>query len=168
MSDVIPLPRLSFRRATRDDLESVAALVHAIWHETYGRTLPRLVVNARTPGHIAEEVGLRIDQGWLALLGTRLVGYCATSANCVEDLWVTKRYRRRGIGSRLLERALADLRERGYRGAQAGCENFNAPARQFFERHGWRAIGAEPQYFAAGQVVSALVYARALQAPDEG
>jgi len=165
MSNLILLPRLSFRRATRDDLAAVASLVHSVWHETYGRTLPHPVVSARTPAHIAEEVALRIDRGWLALLGTRLVGYCATSANCVEDLWVARRYRRRGIGSQLLERALGDLRERGYQGAQVGCENFNAPARQFFERHGWRTIGAEPQYFAAGRVVSALVYARALQAP---
>jgi len=168
MSNVIPLPRLGFRRATRDDLATVAALVHAVWHETYGRTLPRPVVAARTPEHIAEEVAMRIDRGWLALLGTRLVGYCATSANCVEDLWVVRRYRRRGIGSALLERALGDLRERGYQGAQVGCENFNAPARHFFERHGWQTIGAEPQYYAAGRVVSALVYARALQAPAEG
>ena len=137
MPTVIPLPRLNSRRAMRDD-------------------------QPRTPEHVAEEIAMRIGRGWLALPGTRLVGYCATSANCVEDLRVAKRYRRRGIGSGLLERALADL------GAQAGREDFYEPTRQFFQRHGWRMIGAERQYFAAGRAISALESARALHDPATG
>jgi len=95
------------------------------------------------------------------------VGYCAVSANCFEDLWVAARHRRRGVGSCLLAAALAELRERGYQNAQAGCEDFNASARAFFVHQGWRVIGAEPQSrTASGRVVQALVYSRAIDTRD--
>ena len=165
MHTPIPLPRLDLRRARSDDTPAVASLVHDVWHETYGRALPRPVVLTHSAAHVAEEVALRIGHGWVACVGERVVGYCATAANCVEDLWVARRYRRRGIGCALLALALADLRERGYQSAQAGCEDFNAPARELLAREGWTVIGREPVDLGTGRLANALLYARSLCAP---
>jgi GNAT superfamily N-acetyltransferase len=164
MRTPIPLPRLDLRRARPDDTPAVASLVHDVWHETYGRALPRPVVLTHSAAHVAEEVALRVGHGWVACVGERIVGYCATAANCVEDLWVARRYRRRGIGRALLALALADLRERGYQSAQAGCEDFNAPARELLAREGWTVIGREPVDLGTGRLANALLYARSLDA----
>jgi ribosomal protein S18 acetylase RimI-like enzyme len=163
VSTVIEMPRLTVRPATAADVDAVADLVHRLWHETYATHVSPEAAAGRTLAGFRAEVEAQIRRAWVASLGERVIGFCAVSANCVEDLWVAARYRRRGIGSQLLAAAMADLSERGYRAAQAGCEDFNRPARAFLERHGWRVIGEEPQpRTPAGQPVRALVYSRAV------
>jgi GNAT superfamily N-acetyltransferase len=167
MTNVIEMPRLTVRRADAGDTGPLAVLVHRLWHDTYSSQLPADVVAARTEASVRAEIEPRLGRAWVAQLGDRLVGYCAVSANCVEELWVAARHQRRGVGSHLLAAALAELRERGYQTAQAGCEDFNAPARAFLEHHGWRVIGAEPQSrTSSGRVVQALVYSRAIDVQD--
>lgn len=167
MTNVIEMPRLTVGRAHARDTGPITTLVHHLWHETYAAQLPADVVAARTEASVQAEIESRLGRAWVARFGDRLVGYCAVSANCVEDLWVATHHRRRRVGSSLLAAALAELCERGYQNAQAGCEDFNTPARAFFENHGWRVIGAEPQSrTASGRVVQALVYSRAIDSRD--
>lgn len=164
MSNVIPFPAPSVRRAGERDLDAVAGLVHSGWHATYGPHLPAPLVARRTLGRIGEELAPRITKGRVVLLGSRVVGYCDLRANCVDQLWVDPVYRRRGAGSRLLADALSILELRGFFGAQIGCEDFNIEARRFLERRGWRLLGSEPHSLAPGRVVEALVYGRDLGA----
>jgi ribosomal protein S18 acetylase RimI-like enzyme len=46
-----------------------------------------------------------------------------------------------GVGKALCDRALADLRERGFRTATLWVLETNAGARRFYEREGWAADG---------------------------
>jgi ribosomal protein S18 acetylase RimI-like enzyme len=165
MDNVVEMPRLTVRPGVAEDADRIAALVHGLWHDIYAPHLAREVGEERTEAVVRAEVEPRLDRAWVAWLGDRLVGYCAVSANCIEDLWVAARHQRRGIGSRLMAAALADLREHGYQSVQAGCEDFNAPACAFLEHHGWRVIGTEPQHRApSGRLVRALVYSREITA----
>jgi GNAT superfamily N-acetyltransferase len=167
MTNVIDLPHITVRRADAGDADPIAVLVHRLWHDTYSSHLPPETVTACTEASVRAEIEPRIGRAWVARLGDRVVGYCAVSGNCVEEIWVAARQQRRGVGSRLLAAALADLRERGYQAVQAGCEDFNVPARAFLEHHGWRVIGAEPQHrTASGRVVQALVYTRTIDVPN--
>jgi GNAT superfamily N-acetyltransferase len=167
MTHVIEMPRLTVRRADARDIGPIAVLVHRLWHDTYSSHLPADAVAARTEASVRAEIEPRLGRAWVARLGDRLVGYCAVSANCVEELWVAARHQRRGVGSRLLAAALAELRERSYQSAQAGCEDFNLPARAFLDHHGWRVIGAEPQHRTpSGRVVQALVHSHAIVVQD--
>lgn len=165
MTTVVQMPRLTVRRARPEDVEPIATLVHRLWHDTYATHVRAEAAAGRTLASFRADVAPRLHQAWVAWLGSRLVGYCAVSANCIEDLWVSARHQRRGIGTRLIEAALADLDARGYQAAQAGCEDFNTAARAFLEHLGWRVIGEEPQPRApSGRVVHALVYARPVRA----
>jgi GNAT superfamily N-acetyltransferase len=50
-----------------------------------------------------------------------------------------------GIGSALLEAAVAEMRSRGYREAQLFTAAANQRSRAFYERRGWRATPTDPQ-----------------------
>ena len=162
MADILELPKLELRRGGPDDVQALVELLHAAWHQAYDRVLPPQLTAPRTREVFRGQVADGIGRAWLAWLGPGLVGYMKLTANCVDELWVAPRYQRRGVGSRLLEQALADFRAAGYHGVQAGCEGFNGAARGFFERQGWRIIGSEPQRLAPGLTVDALVYSRQL------
>ena len=62
---------------------------------------------------------------------------CILSERATESAW------RRGVGRRLMERAVIDLREEGYGQAilwtPAGYER----GAEFYQRTGWRASGEE-------------------------
>ncbi len=167
MAEILELPRLELRRGAPNDVQAVAELLHAAWHQTYDRVLPPQLTAPRTRDAFRDEIAQGIDRAWLAWWGPRLVGYMKLTANCVDQLWVAPRHQRRGVGSRLLAQALADFQAAGYQGVQAGCEDFNQAACGFFERQGWRVIGAEPQRLAPGLSIDALVYSRRIE-PDGG
>ena len=129
---------LTLRAATTDDADEVAELLAAS-RRVHLPFLPTL--------HDADE-----DRAWVrgtllpendvvvAELGGRPVGVLATAASdgCswLEQLYLAPGFTGRGIGTRLLEHALARL---------AGPVRLwtfaeNAGARRFYERHGFRAI----------------------------
>lgn len=159
MSNVIPIPRLVVRRGVSDDREAVVTLVEAVWHDTYHNHLPPKWLQQRDRQFFADLAGDPAEQGWVAELGERVVGYGRVAANCIDQLWVSAAARRRGVASALLGPMLASIRERGFGFAQAGCEDFNTPARRFLEAKGWELIHAEPQQLGAGRACDALVHA---------
>lgn len=75
-----------------------------------------------------------------AVWGEQIVGMMVLSRDegvgWIEQLYLDPAFRRRGIGSQFVERAKAEL------GAPIRLYTFqeNTPARQFYERHGFRAI----------------------------
>ena len=91
-------------------------------------------------------------------MGDRLVGLASSCANGIEDLWVHRRYRRRGIAGGLIDSLVANLTQRGFRYVQVGCEDFNSYAIAFFEAQGWRRIGAKNLEIAPGRRIEARVY----------
>jgi GNAT superfamily N-acetyltransferase len=162
MSNVIAMPRLVIRPGTDADRDAVVAMVSGVWCETYAPHLPPESIATPNPGHIRDLVGNPAEQGWVATFGDRVVGYGRFTANCVDQIWVSAAMRRSGIGSALLDRAIQGIRERGFAFAQAGCEDFNQPARQFLETKGWRLFHTQPQPLGDGRSCNALVFSTAL------
>ena len=162
MTKVVQLPQLKLAHLKPDQVDAAVTLLHGLWHETYADQLPAHLVVQRTTDHFRRHLEHRAGNCWLAWLGPRLVGLCSTSANCVEDVWVSRRYRRRGIATRLVDAACSHLAQRGFRAAQAGCEDFNHAASAMFEHLGWRKVGAESVHIAPGICHEALVYTRPL------
>lgn len=65
--------------------------------------------------------------------GTSLVGVMAQRGEWVEQLYIRREWARRGVGSRLLDRAKSSSPT----GLQLWTFVSNAPARAFYERHGF-------------------------------
>jgi ribosomal protein S18 acetylase RimI-like enzyme len=162
MSNVIPMPRLEIRRARTEDREAVSRMVAGVWSEIYAHHLPAGSADSGNDAHIAELIGDPGQNGWVAVLGKRIVGYCSTTGNCIEQVWVGAAMRRQGIGTELTRRAIDTIRSRGFAFAQMGCEDFNAGARAFLEAGNWNCIASEARPMANGRSYDARVYSRSL------
>jgi len=162
MTIVVPLPTLRLATPAPADLDKAAAFLHELWHETYGYDLPADLCEDRTETYFNAYLGQHGDRVLLAWMDERLIGLAAWRTNCLDDLWVARRWRGRGVAARLLDAVLERLRERGYGFAQAGCEGFNREAIRFFQRKGWSLIGSEEQQITPDLRIQALVYSRRL------
>ena len=161
--NVLSLPQLSIAPLEASELEEAAGLIHRCWHDTYRRELPAKLLSQRTLDYWLDYLGERRARCWLARVGRRPAGLAGTASNCVEDLWVAQRYRRRGIGRRLLATVTDDLVARGFEYAQVGCEGFNTSAIGFFRHLGWELIGTEPLLgLVPGRQVEAMVFSTPL------
>ena len=56
----------------------------------------------------------------------------------LEELYVQPERRNRGVGSRLLEQALEQVRQRSALEMRIGVDEADTDARRFYERHGFR------------------------------
>lgn len=83
----------------------------------------------------------------VAECGGRVAGFCGVQlqistamgsyAAQIEDLVLHPEFRRRGIGSRLLDAAGAWAKQRGARRLQLNCDDQNLPAMRFYEARNW-------------------------------
>lgn len=84
---------------------------------------------------------------FVAECGGRVAGFCGVQlqistamgsyAAQIEDLVLHPEFRRRGIGSRLLDAAGAWAKQRGARRLQLNCDDQNLPAMRFYEARNW-------------------------------
>lgn len=160
---VIALPTLAIRRLATADIAAASQLLHKVWHETYRAQLPAELRKQRTEDYFADYLAARTDRAWTAWMGKRIAGLATLSSNSVDDLWVARRHRRRGIATRLVDQATRHLADRGFTHIQAGCEDFNQDATAFFDALGWQRIGNEPLYLVPGRPINAIVFSRRMQ-----
>ena len=80
----------------------------------------------------------------VAECGGRVAGFCGVQLQIstamgsqIEDLVLHPEFRRRGIGSRLLDAAGAWAKQRGARRLQLNCDDQNLPAMRFYEARNW-------------------------------
>jgi ribosomal-protein-alanine N-acetyltransferase len=66
----------------------------------------------------------------------------------IDNLVVTGRWRRRGIGRTLLKSALSRASGLGARAATLEVRSANAPARAFYEKEGFTPVGLRRGYYA--------------------
>lgn len=160
---VVSMPKLSIARLEASELDEAAELIHRCWHDTYRRELPSRLRSQRTQDYWLSYLRERRPRFWLARYGRRPVGLAGTASNCIDDLWIAQRHRRRGVGRRLLETVMKDLAVQGFEFAQAGCEGFNTSAIGFFRHLGWELIGTEPLLgLVPGRQVEAMVFSKSL------
>lgn len=82
-----------------------------------------------------------------------VVGYILAVRNGAElhihNLAVSPEHRRQGIGSALLKRLFAECP--GLRRARLEVRASNAPARRFYEKHGFQVAAVLPGYYSDGE-----------------
>lgn len=125
---------LVLRRAEHDDARAIADLFLASRAEALPY-LPRLHTDDETRIWIYAVVLAR-HRVWVALLDGVIAGFVALNGDWVDHLYVHPGYFRRGIGDRLL--ALA--KEKSADRLHLWAFQRNAPARNFYERRGFRLV----------------------------
>lgn len=156
MSDAITL-----RPATVADAEAIAGISVRCWAHAYADFLDPRVLAARTVESQSERW-----RGWLAgdettthlaEVGGRVAGYATIGPSRDGDavagvgqlgaLYVDPPAQGAGLGTRLLDDAVARMRVAGFASATLWVFEENGLGRAFYERHGWlpdpRGVGRE-------------------------
>ena len=125
---------LTVRPAAAADLAAIEQLVLEVGREVYGHLfrgdVPRPEGNW-TGSLVAEERG-------------RIVGVMVADDDWIEDLWIARDHRRRGVGSRLLAAGERLIAARGHTIAHLRVVAENERARRFYAAQGWAETAAYP------------------------
>ena len=125
----------TYRQATRDDAEAVAAVINVVVQEPNPVAFegPVTAEQVRTwLGRLGGEGGI-----FLCEVGGRVAGFSALDFNTQEPdtatlgVWLLPEYRRRGLGTALAECALEFAREKGYRRIRGRLPENNEVALSF-------------------------------------
>ena len=129
------------RPAAAADIPAVAALWHAVWHETHAPlAAPELVAERGYDSFLARVERLAPD---LRVAGPAdgLLGFCATLNDELHALFLAPAARGTGLAPVLLADGEARLAAAGHNVIWLSCVIGNAPAHRFYERHGWTLRG---------------------------
>lgn len=143
------------RRASLQDLSVIAEIeAECFGRDAYPRSLLKwLLVSPNAVALVAEE-------------GGEVVGFAAAaftpSAATIYTVDVRPGKRRRGIGTRLLSALEKELAKAGVASATLQVEVSNAPAILLYEKLGYKADGAAPNYYGPGR--DALIMSKRLRA----
>jgi ribosomal protein S18 acetylase RimI-like enzyme len=125
----------SIREAVAADAAGIAR-VHVLSREV---TMPYLPPRKRSDAEVeawVREVVLPGSAVWVAEEAGSVVGYAAVADGVLNALYLLAGVRRRGLGTRLLERA----KVHSPRGLTLFVFQRNTDARAFYERHGFTVV----------------------------
>ena len=129
------MTQVFIRRPQPHEFNSVRTLVQTVVYEVYGGLW------APSPLPIDDEGW---DLSWIAVVDATIVGVVRTSGEWLDDLWVLRETRGRGVGLRLLAQGEAEIVARGHETLRLRVVQSNAAAIEFYHRHGWRIARAFP------------------------
>jgi GNAT superfamily N-acetyltransferase len=139
-----------FRRAVEADLPLVRSLAERVWSACFpafitGEQIDYMLDWMYSPETLRRE--LREGVTWeLACLEGRPVGYlsCTLEAAAgrmkLNKLYLLPEFHGRGLGRRMIERALETARDAGARTVHLQVNRGNAPAIRAYERAGFRVV----------------------------
>ena len=146
---------IAVRKGRPEDLDAVEALEEAAFDtdRLSRRSLRYFLRSTRND--------TRVAAGSDRLLGYAMIGFRAGSAlGRVFSIAVDRGHARQGIGGALLAACEADARARGCTGARLEVRADNAAGIRFYEKAGYHAFDAVPDYYQDG--VTALRLQKAL------
>lgn len=159
---------LHIRPATHDDLAAVSALLAETWHATYdGIYGAGRVAEITSRWHAVGRLALGLDQPGTSFLiaedGGRIVGTVSLVRGedgtlDLKRLYVLPEAQSQGIGSRLLETALAAFHDTT--AIRLEVEPANASAIRFYERNGFAVTGRTSDCSCSGDGIAALIMTR--------
>jgi ribosomal protein S18 acetylase RimI-like enzyme len=129
------------RTATAADLAAVVRIWREGWADGHEGHVPEALAAERTPASFDQRALERVDQTWVADSGGTVAGFVAVVDDEVEQVYVDRSWRGRGVAERLLRHAEAVIGRRGRRTAWLAVVAGNTRARRFYARLGWRDQG---------------------------
>jgi GNAT superfamily N-acetyltransferase len=136
---------LEIRRA----LSTEAAALTAILYDTFESTwLPNITSSAATAFRKEDRPGAyvahRAHEFWVCQCGVSIVGFVDWEADFVNALHVRGSYARSGVGSRLMDKAEAEIRNAGFTAARLETDTFNRVSQRFYAKRGYTEAARYP------------------------
>jgi len=134
---------VTLRPASRDELETVADVWRAAWHDGHRGHVPEALVAARDRAYFEARSAALLDHVTVAVERGELLGVVIVAADELQQLMVTAGARGRGVGGTLLAAAEEQVRAAGHGEIWLAVVPGNTTARRFYAAHGWVDRGAE-------------------------
>ena len=127
-------PSVTTRRGTVDDA-AVAADIYLTSRRAAGALIPRSTHSEDDVRTWFARIVLVEHEVWLAEVDGRPVGVMVVRGDFMDQLYVRPEAQRRGVGTSLVAQA-----KRGRARLRLYTFEANEPARDFYEKHGFKAI----------------------------
>lgn len=129
------------RAARPEDLDAVARIWHEGWLDGHAGRVPDALVAARDPETFGPRAAERLASTLVCTVDGEVAGFVVTIGDEVEQVYVDRGWRGRGVAGALLSAAEARIAAEGHSQAWLAVVAENATARAFYERSGWRDEG---------------------------
>jgi GNAT superfamily N-acetyltransferase len=129
------------RRADASDISRLAALYHAVWHETQAPFMPQAEIARRSLEFFLERMTGLLQSTLVAEQNGALVAFAAWKGQLFGQLFVDAPRRGTCIASSLLRASEIEMVKEGAAEAELHCVIGNERARRFYERMGWHHRG---------------------------
>jgi EmrB/QacA subfamily drug resistance transporter len=134
-------PDVTIRPAAAADVPAIARIWLEGWPDGHEGHVPAALVAERTPASFDERARARVGQTWVVDSGGTVAGFVVVVDDEVEQVYVDRRWRGRGVAERLLRHAEAVISQGGRRTAWLAVVAGNTRARRFYARLGWQDRG---------------------------
>ena len=132
---------VTLRPATAADVPAIARIWREGWADGHAGHVPEALVAERTPESFDRRAMARIRWTWVVDSAGAVAGFVVVVDAEVEQLYVDRSWRGRGVAERLLRHAEAVIGRGGRRIAWLAVVAGNTRARRFYARLGWRDQG---------------------------
>jgi ribosomal protein S18 acetylase RimI-like enzyme len=132
---------VTLRPAADTDATAIARIWREGWVDGHQGHVPAALVAERAPESFDQRATERIGHTWVAESGGAVAGFVVVVDDEVEQIYVDRSWRGRGVAERLLRHAEAVIGHGGRRTAWLAVVAGNTRARRFYARLGWRDRG---------------------------
>jgi GNAT superfamily N-acetyltransferase len=138
------------RQATSEDAEQVAGVYVASWNAGFGHLMPPRVLDPEQVARWQRDLDAGRIHWWLAEVGASVIGFAGTGPSRdpvepglgeLDTIAVSPSAWRHGVGTRLMDVAVRDLRRAGYRRGVLWTLAGYEQGSRFYEATGWHASG---------------------------
>jgi GNAT superfamily N-acetyltransferase len=125
------------QRARASDVAQIAALYHAVWHETQAPFMPAAECARRDLGFFIERMSRLLLSTLIEERGGAVVAFSAWHGRLLGQIFVAAPHRGSGLAVALMSATETAMMESGVSEGELHCVVGNDRARRFYERTGW-------------------------------
>lgn len=126
------------RRAHASDISRLAALYHAVWHETQAPFMPQAEIARRSMEFFIDRITALLQSSLVTERNGEVVAFSAWRDQLLGQLFVATPYRGTRVASNLLAASEIEMTKEGVAEAELHCVVGNERARRFYQRMGWQ------------------------------
>jgi len=145
--EVISHSGCSIRDGAARDVEGLARVWHAGWHDAHAGLLPEALTHERTLEHFHERMATGVAAVRVVERDGELLGFHWLKGDELDHFYLAREARGTGVAAPLMADAESLLLARGVDRAWLACAVGNRRAAGFYTKMGWNIIRIETMQF---------------------